>query len=88
MLFTFDPQNVTPGFWMKEMLIPIDIIWIEGGHVVKIDKNVEAPKENTPDSELKIYTPDTPIDYVLEVNAGFSDKNSIKVTDTVILPTL
>jgi len=88
MLFVFDPQNVTPGFWMKETLIPLDIIWINDGHVVKIDKNIEPPKENTPDSKLKVYKPDTPIDYVLEVNAGYSDKNGVEVTDSVVLPTL
>ena len=83
MLFSFDRQNIYPSFWMREMLIPIDIIWIEGGKVVKVDKNIAPPEKDTPESELKLYYPDKPIDYVLEVNAGFSDTNDIKIGDSV-----
>ena len=72
MLFVFDPE-ASPTFWMKDMLISIDIIWISDGKVVKIDKNVQI--------DSKTYNPGQPIDYVLEVNAGFSDKNNIKVGD-------
>ena len=67
------------------MLISIDIIWINDGTVAKIDKNIEPPAPGTVDSQLKLYRPDTPIDYVLEVNAGFSDKNSIGIGDSVDL---
>lgn len=88
MLFVFDSQNVEPGFWMKDMLIPLDFIWINDGKVVKIDKNVPAPAAGTPDSSLTVYYPATPIDYVLEVNAGFSDANKLKVGSQVILPIL
>lgn len=79
MIFVFDKKDVTPSFWMKDMLIPIDIIWINDGKIVKIDKNVAPPSKNTSDSDLPFYKPDTPVDYVLEVPAGFSDKNSLIV---------
>ena len=85
MLFVFDSKQVTPSFWMKDMLIPLDIIWISGGKVVKIDKNIQAPISGTPDSKLAIYNPGQPIDYVLEVNAGFSDTNNVKVGDSIDL---
>jgi uncharacterized membrane protein (UPF0127 family) len=88
MLFVFDEKNVEPGFWMKGMFFPLDIIWINDGVVAKIDKNIPAPAAGTPDSELKVYYPTTPIDYVLEVNAGFSDSNGLKVGSQVILPAL
>lgn len=77
MLFEFDTKGVSPNFWMKGMLIPLDIIWISGNKVVKIDKNIQAPAAGIPDSSLKVYSSGQPIDYVLEVNAGFSDKNDI-----------
>jgi uncharacterized membrane protein (UPF0127 family) len=89
MLFIFgtagdeSPQNVTPAFWMKGMLFPLDIIWINDGKVVRIDKNIPAPSPNTPDSKLKTYTAGQPIDYVLEVNAGFTDQNNLKIGDGV-----
>ncbi len=86
MLFVFDRQDILPTFWMKDMLIPIDIIWINDEKVAKIDKDVKAPDKNTPDNKLPTYAPNTPIDYVLEVPAGFSDKNNIKIGDSVDLP--
>jgi uncharacterized membrane protein (UPF0127 family) len=85
MLFVFESKQVNPTFWMKGMLIPLDFIWISGGKVVRIDKNVPIPSANTPDSNLILYTADQPIDYVLEVNAGFSQLNSIKIGDSVTL---
>lgn len=88
MLFVFDKQNVIPTFWMKDMQIPIDIIWINDDKVVSIDKNIPAPSVGTPDSKLSLYNPGQPVDYVLEVNSGFTDKNDIKVGDAVVLPTL
>lgn len=83
MLFVFKTNEGAPSFWMKKMEIPLDIIWIRGGKIIKIDKNIPAPAPNTIDSDLKIYSAGTIVDYVLEVNAGFSDSNSIKTGDSV-----
>lgn len=88
MLFVFDSKGVTVGFWMKDMLIPLDMIWISEGKVVKIDKNIPAPAAGIPDDKLTVYNPGQPVDYVLEVNAGFSDKNNIKVGDSVDLSSI
>lgn len=79
MLFVFDTKDVTETFWMKGMLFPLDMIWIANGKVVAINKNIPVPASGTPDDKLVDYSPGRPIDYVLEVNAGFSDKNNIKV---------
>lgn len=84
MLFVFD-SKANPVFWMKDMLIPLDIIWINNGKIVKIDKNVPIAKPGTPDSKLTTYSNSLPVDYVLEVNAGFADINNIKVGDQVDL---
>lgn len=88
MLFVFDSKPLMVNFWMKDMLMPIDIIWIANNKITKIDKNVPFYPAETPDSQLKVYGPSSPIDYVLEVNSGFSAKNNIKVGDVVTLPTL
>lgn len=84
MLFVF-PKSSLPAFWMKGMKFPLDFIWIANSKVVQINKNVE-PEPGKTDNELSLYRPEIPIDYVLEVNAGFSDKNSIHVGDKVTLP--
>jgi uncharacterized protein len=85
MLFTVDAKNNEPAFWMKNMLIPIDIIWIKNKQIIQIDKSVPAPAPGTADSALKLYRPIGPVDYVLEVNSGFTFTNNIKVGDSVAL---
>jgi uncharacterized membrane protein (UPF0127 family) len=84
MLFIF-PKGTKATFWMKDMKFDIDIIWIADQKVVKIDKNAKAPSPNTPDNKLTLYKSEKPIDYVLEVKAGFADTKNIKVGDSVEL---
>lgn len=79
MLFVL-PKNSFPSFWMKDMKFPIDIIWVDEEKVVKIHKDVQ-PEPEKKEADFTLYRPDSPVDYVLEVTAGFSDKNSVKVGD-------
>lgn len=87
MLFVFEEMNIFPTFWMKDMTTAIDIIWIDDGKVQKVDKEVQ-PEPGVADSELKKYFPEAPIDYVLEVSSGFSEKNNITPGDSVEIPEL
>lgn len=77
MLFVFTKDS-RPVFWMKDTLIPLDIIWINDGKIIGIDKYVK-PEPSVNDSQLKKYSSPSIVDYVLEVNGGFCDKNDIKV---------
>ena len=86
LLFIFEEAQTQPAFWMKDMNFPIDIIWISKGIIVQIDAAVPVPAPNTPDEELIVYKAAQPVDYVLEVNANFSQENNIKVGDPVTLP--
>ena len=76
MLFVFQkPDNY--GFWMKNMFFPIDIIWIGADwKVVHMEKSVSAS------TYPKIFFPNSPAQYVLEVNSGISDAINLKVGDT------
>lgn len=87
-LFVFDSKPIMVSFWMKGMLIPLDMIWITNGKIVQINKNIPVPGPGTPDASLKTFSPQMPVDYVLEVNGGFSDQNNIKVGNPVTLPNL
>ena len=83
MLFIFPDEEVR-YFWMKDMIFPIDIIWIDkGGTIIGIVKDAAKPEGDIPDYKLHIYTSFEPVSYVLEVNAGFSDRHNIKVYDIV-----
>jgi uncharacterized membrane protein (UPF0127 family) len=83
MLFVFDAKGVSPSFWMKDMVIPLDILWIGNDKIVRIDKDVPAPIKGSDDSKLKVYSAGKPIDYVLEVASGYSDQNGFKIGDSV-----
>src|SRR3989344_3070019 len=73
MLFVF-PKKDYYSFWMKGMLIPLDIIWLDGQQVIGLSENVQPPDSQTPDSDLPAYRIFKPVDYVLEVPAGFVAK--------------
>jgi len=77
MLFVFEALDKKHAFWMKDMKFAIDIIWINDGKIAQISKVVSPPDPGTPDRILPLYIPDAPADYVLEVAAGFSDKNGL-----------
>lgn len=79
MLFIFDASDYI-SIWMKDMLFPIDIMWIdENNIIVHIEKNI------SPDTYPKIFTPPFKARYVLELNAGMSDYYDLKIGEKVIL---
>ena len=84
MLFVFD-SYVTPFFWMKDMQIPLDMIWIRDDMVIDFDENVPIPNPGTELNLLPKYSPREIVNYVLEVNAGFVKENGVKVGDGVII---
>lgn len=86
MLFVFEEKDVRAQFWMKGMQFSIDIIWIDDGKVVQIDKNVPTIDPDTPDRNIPLYTSEKPIDYVLETAAGESERLGIEVGDGVEIP--
>lgn len=88
MLFVFDSQNVKPVFWMKGMKFSIDIIWINDNKVILINENLPTITPGTIDSQIPRFGPNTPVDYVLEVPAGFAKETKIKVGSRVEIPTL
>jgi len=70
MLFVF-PAADYYSFWMKNTLLPLDIIWLdENGKIITIKR--DAPP--CPADDCPSFKPDKPARYVLEINAGMSDK--------------
>ncbi|HTL39439.1 MAG TPA: DUF192 domain-containing protein [Methylomirabilota bacterium] len=76
------PASDVYNFWMKGMLFPIDIIWINQNEVVDISPNVPV-KLGVSDNELPTYQPKQPANRVLEVNAGWSLAHNLKVGDKI-----
>lgn len=72
MLFVFNNPN-THCFWMKDMLINIDIVWLDASHKV-----VDIEHDLSPKSYPKQFCPDKPSKYVLEVNADVMKSHGVK----------
>jgi uncharacterized membrane protein (UPF0127 family) len=77
MLFIF-PRAQHQSFWMKDTLIPLDMIWIDHHKkiVFIIHNALPCVTEQCP-----VYTPDAAANYVLEVNAGVSLEMGLRVGD-------
>ena len=75
MLFVFEKPNYY-SFWMKEMKLPIDIIFISKNRIITVYHDVKPPQ--TPQESLPIYKPEEPADMVLEINAGQAQKYNLK----------
>lgn len=71
-------------FWMKGMLIPIDIIWIANNTVIGIEENVPPPLDPTTTKDLPLYHAPAPVDGVLELGAGRAKALNITTGTTVI----
>ena len=77
MLFVYDsPRPVS--IWMKDMLFALDIVWIRDGRIVAIEKRAPPLDSTGPE---RVYT--ALADLVLEVPAGFTDRQKIRVGDSV-----
>ncbi len=75
MLFVYEePQNLT--FWMKNTLVPLDIIFVDAGsHVLNICQ--AEPEPGVPDSELTMYRSSGPAKWAVELNRGTCEEKGI-----------
>jgi hypothetical protein len=81
MLFVFDREDVYP-FWMKNTLIPLDMLWIDSNNrVVYIVRNAQ-PCVSDP---CPIINPGKKAGYVLEINGGLANTSGIKEGDNVTI---
>ncbi len=78
MLFVFE-ESGQHNFWMKNTLIPLDIIRINQDKII-IDIQQVSPCTTDP---CPSYGPQENSLFVLELNAGISDKFWIKIWDKI-----
>ena len=81
LLFVFEKSDIYP-FWMKEMNFPLDIVWIKDKKIIEIVASAPTPAAA---GQTMNYASNAPADLVLELNAGFCQKNDIKIGDEVII---
>jgi uncharacterized membrane protein (UPF0127 family) len=81
MLFLF-PDNAPHGFWMKNTMIPLDMIWMdESGRVVYVSANTPPCKADP----CPVYGPEGPARMVLEIAGGMAARENVTVGSTLKL---
>jgi uncharacterized membrane protein (UPF0127 family) len=81
MLFVFVSKS-QHTMVMRNMNFPLDIVWIDGKVIVDIAPNLQ-PDLSTAEAELVPYFARLPSTFVLELPAGFTAKNGVKIGDSV-----
>jgi len=80
MLFPYSNEEPRT-FWMKNTLIPLDMIFVDSSSkIVEIKENVPPCEQE----ECPTYPSVEPAQYVLEVNAGFVQEKGVKVGDRLV----
>jgi uncharacterized membrane protein (UPF0127 family) len=78
MIFLFSPPRVTL-FWMKNTLIPLDMIFLSQNKVIAIYHNVQPCKKNP----CPTYGPLTEIDRVIELPGGRAKTLGLQIGDNL-----
>lgn len=78
MLFKF-PSAQPARFWMKNTLIPLDMVFMQNG-VVKYIKTSAPPCTNDP---CPSYGPNTLVDTVIELRSGRATELGLKSGDSI-----
>jgi uncharacterized protein len=77
MLFVFD-ETRTQTFWMKNTLIPLDIIFINEEY-----KIINIADKTKPNQTVETYSSTKPARYVLELNQGDSKRFNLNTGDLI-----
>lgn len=80
MLFLFSEPGARV-FWMRGMLLSIDIVWIRENRVVGIVQRAEPPA--SPDGTIAEFRSPEPVDTVVELRAGRSSDVGLAVGQRV-----
>lgn len=82
MLFLFPYDDDSHKFWMKNTLIPLDIIWLDAsGKVLFVSANTPPCKADP----CPNYGPDFAIASVLEIAGGLAEREKVTVGSTIRL---
>lgn len=77
MLFIFDIPDYY-GFWMKDTLVPLDMIWIDQNKKV-----IDIKQDVLPTTFPEVFYPKERALYVLETRAGAVQSGQINIGDLV-----
>ncbi|MFP4174193.1 MAG: DUF192 domain-containing protein [Halobacteriales archaeon] len=84
MLFVYgsaEPQS----FWMKDTLVPLDIIFVDEEMRVLNVEHADVPEPGTPDDELSSYTSDGAARYVVEAERSYANRTGVSRGDELVI---
>jgi uncharacterized membrane protein (UPF0127 family) len=73
MLFPINPSRPV-AFWMKNTLIPLDMLFVQNNRLVQIVHNSQPCKAEP----CTLYTSNVPVDAVIELPGGTARKDNLK----------
>lgn len=85
MLFVFRDMAVR-HFWMKNCLIPIDVIFIDGQGWITAIHTMPPPSPDVPDEELPRYSSVLPARFAIEIAGGTAQKLGLAAGQKLDLP--
>ena len=80
MLFLFPDEKIR-SFWMKNTLIPLEMLFLSADFQILDIIEAEPCQENP----CKIYASNLPAKYVLELNKDYSKNHNLKINDKIII---
>jgi len=81
MLFVF-PEDAPHHFWMKNTMIPLDMIWMDAsGRVVYVSANTPPCRADP----CPTYGPDGNVRMVLEIAGGMAAKEGVTAGSVIVL---
>lgn len=81
MIFIWDSSDER-NFWMKNTYVPLDMIFVSAERTIRTIKRAD-PEPNVSEEDLKTYSSEGPVRYVIETNQNFTDKYGISEGDRV-----
>ncbi len=72
------PEDGAYGIWMKDMLFPIDVLWLD-----RRGRIIDLVERMAPETYPQAFVPGEPARYVLETHVGFVSAQGVALGDLV-----
>lgn len=76
MIFVWNESDER-SFWMKNTYIGLDMVFVTADKTIRTIKKAD-PEPNVSDEDLKTYTSEGPVQYVIEAKQNFTERNGVE----------
>ncbi len=89
MIFVYPPTEPFPAvlnFWMKNCLVPIDVIFLNPKGIITAIHEMQPPEPGMSDDELTRYSSKLPAQFAIELRGGMAAELGLTTGSRVGLP--